>query len=711
MKYFSLPNTNWLDVAEVDPVSIPKLDYSQFESKKEFREWCNSKSTKHHFISAVEAIDPTHRVTIDNPAYKMHGWIVDYDAEANQSQIDLIPNNGAIDMLPRWVTRTFSNHRRIIFEFEKPVMVDNQEITDRFLKLLAKELKLKNLLPSLDDCSFKVSQHQELGRDWQEVPGWKPVPSATLSYLFFKAAGQNTVKGDGPEIPLEIIAEEVEKKFPGRWTGEFAEGVRGPLFWIADNIDRVGCQVGTYGMICYSDRAGKSFVSWSEIFGKEFIHQFQAERIGVAAENVWFDGRHYWLKEEDGVWRAKNKEDTIMWLKCRGISHRIDAKATASEAEHVLNTVQKLRQVKAAAPIVHDKRESLLIRGERFLNTSMVRVIEPAATGDPADFPWIKSFFDNIWEEPKQTQRDYFFAWLKHFYKNALAGTPAQGHGVFIAGAPSSGKTFMNHQILGRIFGGHSDASNFLMGKTSFNKENAQVGIWAMDDTQGAGTWENKSALAAAVKKHIANPEVRCEGKGTNSYTIPWLGRIIAGINTDSESLDFIPNLNINILDKLMLFWWTDQWKAVFLPNKGSEAVVASELPFFLRWLLDWKEPAELISTDPRYHVKAYHHPKMLDHAHDSSPEARLGEILQEWRTNAIFNKDIVDTDGCIWMTTTKIRKELAQDPSARDALREFSRQRMAVALERMDKQFVRDKRKWKGCAEYQIVVKNKSDV
>lgn len=705
MKYFALPNLNWLDTTEVDPKDIPKIDYSGFESKKEFREWCNSKGTKHCFYSCVEAIDPTHRVTVDNPAYKMYGWVVDFDAEANQSQIDLIPSNGAAGLLPRWVSRTFSNHRRVVYEFEKPILVDNQEITDRFLKLLAKELKVKNILPSLDDCSFKVSQYQELGRDWQEIPGWTAIPSSVLSLLFYKAAGQNPVKGDGPEIPIEVIAEEVEKKFPGRWVGEFAEGARGPLFWIPDGIDRVGCQVGTHGMLCYSDRAGKSFVSWGEVFGKEFIRTFQAERIGVAAENVWFDGRHYWLKEEDGVWRSKNKEDTIMWLKCRGISHRIDAKQTASEAEHVLNTVQKLRQIKAAAPIVHDKRESVMINGERYLNTSMIEVVKPADTGDAADFPWLKEFFDNIWEEPKATQRDHFFMWLRHFYSNALAGTPAQGHGVIIAGAPSSGKTFMNHQILGRIFGGHSDASNFLMGKTAFNKENAQVGLWAMDDAQGAGTWETKSALAAAMKQHIANPEVRCEGKGTNSFTIPWNGRIIAGVNTDNESLGFIPNLNINILDKLMLFWWTDKWRAVFLPNKGSESVVASEIPYFLRWLLDWKEPAELISRDPRYHVKPYHHPNMLKHAHDSSPEARLAELMLEWRSNAMFKKEDVDQDGCMWMTATKIRKELAADPSARDALKEFSRQRMAVALERMGKSFVRSEREHKGCTEYSIVV------
>lgn len=706
MKYFALPNLNWLDVTEVDPPSMPKLDEYP-ETKVEFREWCNSKSTKHCFYSAVEAIDPTHRVTVDNPAFKMHGLVVDYDAVAPQGAIDLISENGAAGMLPRWVSRTYSNKRRVVWEFEKPILVDNEEITDRFMALLAKELKVKNILPNADPSSFKRAQYFELGTDWQEIKGWNLIPSTTLEYLFVKAATAKQLKHEGPTIPLEKVADEVEARYPGRWPGEFVEGARGPLFWIEDGIDRVGCQVGEFGMLCYSERAGKSFLHWGEIFGKDFVREFEAERIGSAAEGLWFDGQKYWRKNDGDLWRARNKDDTIMWLKGQGISASAMSKGLASDAEKVLLTAQDLREVKGAAPLVHDNREVAVINGERYLNISAIRITEPAEKATVADFPWLHEFFEKVWDEPRETQRDHFLAWLQHWYRSCLAGRPQQGQAVFIAGPASSGKTFLNHQILGRIMGGHSDATNYLLGQTNFNKQDSEVALWACDDSRGSSSWENKAAFSGAIKKHVANPVVRCEGKNQNAFTIPWKGRIVVTCNTEEESLEIIPQLNATIKDKLMLFYW-GLWQAMFLPDGGTERLVAAELPYFLRWLLDWKPPTEVLSNNPRYRVASYHHPKMLAHAHESSPAARLAELLDEWKQqfSDTTSKARAEEDGCAWMTATKLRKELSLDPSARDALKEFSRNRMAQALGELGPEYICDSRTHSGNKEYKIRIR-----
>lgn len=686
MKYYALPNLSWQDITEVEPWTTPEPAYVHQEqedrpSKAEFRTWCNHQGTKHCFYSPVEGINQNARITVENPAFKMHGLVIDYDAFATKDQIDLIQQNGEAGMLPRWFTNSFSGKRRLIWEFEKPVMVDNEEITERFIKLLARKLKVNDVLPGLDPSSFKQSQYFERGYNWIEIPNWCPVPSAVLNHLFVQAATARTIRGTGPNIPIEVVAAEVEKRWPGRIIGEFVQGARTPLFWIDDGIDRIGAQVGDFGMLCYSERAGKSFVHWGEILGTGFVEQFNAERIGNAAEGVWFDGKHYWTQEEDGRWASRNKDDTIMHLKVQGVSARIDPKASASEAEKVLVTAQKLRTVKAAAPIVHDSREVVRINGEKYLNISTTKVVQPAEKATEADFPWLNEFFWKIWAEPMPSQRDHFLAWLQHFYGTALQGRPQQGQAVIIAGPPSAGKTFFNHQILGRMMGGHSDATDFLMGKTNFNKANSEVALWAIDDTRGASSWENKAAFSAALKKHVANPRVRCEGKNQNAFEIPWWGRIVITCNTDKESLEVIPALNGTIKDKIMLFWWTDKWQATFLPGGGTEDVVAKELPFFLRWLLDWKAPDYVLSDNPRYHVRYFHHEKMLHHAHDSSPAARLTELLDLWFENLPAQKKAEP----IWVTPTKLRKELSADASARDALKEFSRNRMASALESLE--------------------------
>src|SRR5262249_24366353 len=143
--------------------------------------------------------------------------------------------------------------------------------------------------------------------------------------------------------------------------------------------------------------------------------------------------------------------------------------------------------------------------------------------------------------------------------------------------------------------------------------------------------WENKSAFSAALKKHVANPQVRCESKGVNACTIPWKGRIVVTCNTDKESLDIIPHLYATIKDKLMLFMWGD-WQAKFLPAGATETVVTKELPYFLAWLRDWKPPSYVMADNPRYAIKSYHNPTMIREAHDASPGARLDEMLQLWR-------------------------------------------------------------------------------
>jgi uncharacterized protein DUF5906 len=567
------------------------------------------------------------------------------------------------------------------------------------MKLLAKELRLKTLLPGLDENSFKNGQYFELGQDWQSISGGHAIPTDTLWFLIAQAASAKTIIADAPQIPIEAVAEEVERQFPGRWPNEFVVGARGPLFWINDGIDRVGCQVGDFGMIAYSDRAGKSFLPWSEILGRDFVRNFQANRIGSAAEGLWFDGRHYWRKGEDRRWRSRTKEDMIMWLKGQGLSARTSPKETISDAEKVLLAAQEANEVKAAAPIVHDAREMIIINGDKYLNISACKITQPAEHGEAEDFPWLHEFFQKVWDENHPVQRDCFLAWFQHFYLSALKGAPQQGHAVIIAGDPSRGKTFLNQRILGAAMGGFSDSTDFLMGRTNFNKADAEVALWAIDDTRGGSTWENHAAFTNAIKKHVANPQVRCEGKNANAFTIPWNGRIVVTCNTDKESFSILPAASSSILDKIMMFKW-GSWQAPFLPNKGTESVVAKELPFFLAWLRDWKPPQELINVrNPRYHVWHYHHPEMLQETQDASPAARLTELLDIWiAESASANKKV-----SMWVTSSKLRKLLAEDPSARDALKEFSRNRMAAALENLGPDYVIRTRRNSRTTEYLI--------
>jgi hypothetical protein len=633
---------------------------------------------------------PSLRVTSDtegessNPPLYLHGFTADFDTDTPMDEaVKLIKRNAAAGLMPALASQTFSGGIRLTWDFEEPVLIDNKDLSLRFLEELSKELRVKALIAGFDVSSLKSTQYFEAGTDWTTLPDSKPIGARILGLLFYRAATSVRIQGEGPQIPLEAVEEEVLKRWPQR-VKQLKEGDRLPLFWIEPYEDRVGSQVGTFGMLCYSTRAGKSFVSWGEILGTEFTREYEAKRVGAAADEFFYDGRHYWRHADSGSWVHSNKEDTIMYLKTRGISPRPSAKKFASEAEEVLVAVQDIHRVAAAAPLVHDARRIAVIDGERYLNISTRNLIKPTGSGDPAQFPWLHEFFNRVWSEPREIQRDHYLGWLQYAYRSCLEGKPGQGHAVFVSGPKSSGKTFLNFHILGSIFGGFSDSSEFLMGKTNFNKADAESYIWAIDDSKGASSWEARGSFSANLKKHVANPRVRVEAKGKDSFTIPWRGRISITCNLDKESRSILPQVHGEILDKICMFEW-NCWRAKFLPNGGTEDIVMAEMPHFLQWLCDWKTPDYVASDDPRFGVQPFHHPSMLEDARENSGATRLSEMLEMWKEDSDRAAEFRKKGKKLWLTGAKLKAELSREPSFRDSLnKELGRERLGQSLQEL---------------------------
>src|SRR4029453_3603122 len=274
----------------------------------------------------------------------------------------------------------------------------------------------------------------------------------------------------------------------------------------------------------YSDGAGKSFLHWGEILGQKFVREFEASRIGVAAEDIWFDGKLYWRKGENGRWSGRTKEDQIMWLKGRGISARTGPKETASEAEKVLLTIQEARSVDAAVSMALDSRQLIEEHGCRYLNVSVKKPMSPAQTGSPEDFPWLQKFFEHSFAE---IQRDHFFAWWKRFYRSGLEGALEQGQAIIIAGEAGRGKTLLSRVIVGSSVGGFADASRYLMGDSRFNKECGENALWVVDDSKSSVTRAQHRAFTEAIKAQISNPQSPSEAKFKDSLTLSWKGRIV----------------------------------------------------------------------------------------------------------------------------------------------------------------------------------------
>jgi hypothetical protein len=73
--------------------------------------------------------------------------------------------------------------------------------------------------------------------------------------------------------------------------------------------------------------------------------------------------------------------------------------------------------------------------------------MQPADADDPEKSAWLHEFFEKVWDPDQPRQRDYFLAWFKRFYQNALEGHPVSGQAAVIAGQAGIGKTFPSSSV------------------------------------------------------------------------------------------------------------------------------------------------------------------------------------------------------------------------------------------------------------------------
>lgn len=645
MKLFYLPNLKSEAITETSPIEItgiknPRLSIN-LADKAAYNEWCGNVATKGYFLSPYEGLNPSLRITKNNPARWMHGIIADYDSPKAWENAEGLEDS--TKFLPTWVYRTFSPGKcRLVWEFEKPINVYNQDVADEFIKELCERVGIADALPGIDKASFKSTQYFEMGEDWSQFPptsfkhGTMFLPDSLLQLCMVNAAERAQVKvTDMPEIPIDKVAEEVERQFPSRCKNPFEVGKKQCLFWIEDGIEREGAVIHKDGMICYSDRAGVNFASWRTILGAPFVAEYEQQSTGRAASMFYFDGRHYWTKHGGNGWVYLAKEDAKMHLKGAGVNDRPPRGQLVSEVERVLIHVQTSRRVSAAVPVLFTHSETVDIHGETYLNISTKKAMAPAETGNPDDFPWLYEFMHNVFDGDQDgiSAHEYFLCWFRRFYESALRGQPLPGQVVIIAGEAHTGKTFLNKCIIGEALSGSVDAEDLLMGETNFNKAGGENALWRCDDAASEGDWKTRQQFTKALKQMAANPSQLYQPKFRDAIELPFVGRVVVTCNMDPESLKILPALDGTIKDKVMLFKLRSGYRPHFFnSNYENEARIRKELPFFLNWLINRPCPPNIM--DPifkRFGVKSFHHTELVHQAQSETREAIFIEMLQTW--------------------------------------------------------------------------------
>ena len=597
----------------------------QFTTKAEYRAWCAAANTKHIFYSTIEGRAPSKRVSSENPANKIYGIVADYDAPVNWSLVDGKISTICANTLPTWRSKTYSGYIRLVWEFEVGLPIA-PDMFAAFAKEMKKILKLNKIFAGFDETSLNPSQYFELGSDWHKIG--VPLPKKVVHTALLKAAETSPPQSNDTTIPIDIVAEKVKTDYGHRWAGSFEVGSRGPLFWIDDGIDREGCQVAEDGIVCYSDRAGRGFVSWRDIFGPTFVEEYEQKKMGALLDEYWFNGKRF-FKLLDNIAVEIPRDQLVLELRQMGFCPKQKKGKPLSEVESALLVISNQNRITEIAPVIFSKDRVVVESGNRILNTSTIEPVEPADDGDPAHWPFLYAWLHQLFENstPRPTL-EYFLAWMKRFYEALLDREAKQGQALILVGPTNKGKSLLSNRVISGLVGGFSDASDYLSGHTKFNKDLGRVAAWVIDDTTSASSFQDQRKATELIKRAVANPRIEYMAKYADSISIPWAGRVIMSLNMDANSLSVIPALDSSNRDKLMALKVSDFATSNFPPNKMLEATIKTELPFFGKWLLDWVVPQE-IEAYGRFGVVSFIDISVSSAAYDNSSRSAVAELVE----------------------------------------------------------------------------------
>lgn len=625
--FFCLPNHSSHAVTRRELERLPETPY--FATKAEYREYCCKPTTQDCFFSCYQGEQPGVRVSVSNPPVFLYGLVADYDAPMDEER-----RNKALAKMrirPTHISESYSHGTHAVWLFERPIPLVDANSTHELLSIAYKELRLGSAFGSLDETAFfTTAQYYHRGWRWRETGG-KPIPLERLMLWQAKAWKKAAWCSLGQEIPLSRVAEEVERRFPGRWSGSFTVGARGVRFWDPAADNPTAAVVTPTGMVTYT--GGTNFMSWNAIFGESFCENYENETEGAALADFYCISNHFWHRRHAGAapgqkatWTSHNRVNTESLLATQyGLRTRRTGEEDESQVSRVIGSIVGLKTLDGVLPLLYSDEETITLNGHSYLNISTVEAMQPDTMKRETwgeGFPWIAAFLERFFGD-EHMQLPYFLSWLARAYQGALRRKPTRGQAIYIAGGAGSGKSFLSSRIIAPLFGGRSEATDYLTGQSRFNRDLFSSGIWFVDDATPLMDSRTHERYSAMIKKMVANDTFLYEAKFVEAVKLPWLGRLVVTCNTDPESLKILPAIDINNADKLMFFRSTD----AKLEDPLAEMKAAAELPAFAGFLAEYETPLEC-RGGTRFGVAGFLHPELYAEAESNGTGGTFSEVF-----------------------------------------------------------------------------------
>ncbi len=674
MELFTIPNLSATQITRVKPWDLT-FELPEFKNSADYKNWCKLPTTKYCAYSTAEGVDPNQRISNNNPMHNLHGVCADWDATFSDEQFeDIVRRIIDLEYPVNYISRSYSGGIHAVWLFEDKICM-HKASTARFLKRVAGELKLTGrdaIARGFDEPNFTKQHYLLHGHDWRAVSPKSRISTATLHYWQYEESKASDFIDQGTLIPLDTVYEEVKRLYPEtQWPGEFREGARGPTYWDPGGQHKSvdSAIVRETGMQVFN--MPKAFYSWREILGAGFVRDFETGRIGEAIKDYWFDGRNYFIEDGKGNFTVNAKEDALLDLQCRyDLSARPGRHENVSEARRAIHMVNTTKRVDAGIPFCFEKARIVKHENGIYFNTAKIRPLAPADKSGKwgENFPTIAGWMEHMLGKE---QLKYELAWLSYAYANAYIGKPKRGHAHFLVGPPNCGKTLYNNVILGKLLGGGIKASDYLTGKEEWTEHLFEFGAWLVDDEAPTASSAMHTAFTARLKEHTANDTFLIKGKFKKSGRAYWRGRISITLNDDAISMRLLPDLDMSIKDKLMIFKCNDGFGFTHETKGKAEA----ELPAFARWLLDYEMPSEMVEL--RFGVKAFINKDVQDMAGANSNFSHIIELLSMYRKTL---------KGDSWEgTCSQLLKILGADDGNKILLKDISTRTLGWGLKHMD--------------------------
>jgi len=152
-----------------------------------------------------------------------------------------------------------------------------------------------------------------------------------------------------------------------------------------------------------------------------------------------------------------------------------------------------------------------------------------------------------------------------------------------------------------------------------------------IEDEQPSTDLRARRNFGSQIKNFTVNEGQSCHAKYRDAVSLLPFWRISISLNDEPENLLVLPPLDDSIQDKLIILQVTRHQMPMptttLAERKAFWTRLMDELPAFLCFLTQFQVPDEL--SCPRFGIKHYHHPKLLEAMGSLAPERRLMELIE----------------------------------------------------------------------------------